>query len=163
MGWNHTVYPLINTSLSLKAVISIKEKIRNWYFHHLAMFFTFIKKIILKGHPFIYPFKQKDICDYNPICIMSSDLWRHNIFIFRSKVLECHVADVDSYLTSIENNQIYLYMGSLKYFYCKRGTHESLDFSCPYLNVEIIKIRKYLSNIYKCDTLSDDMKAKIDH
>ena len=32
------------------------------------------KYIILKGHPIIYPFKQKYICDYNPRFLMSSGL-----------------------------------------------------------------------------------------
>ena len=28
------------------------------------------RNIILKGRPILYPLKQKDLCDYNPTCIM---------------------------------------------------------------------------------------------
>ena len=56
-----------------------------------------------------------------------------------------------------------MYKGSLQDFYWKKGTHESLDCLCLYFNTEIIKRIPYLSNILKCDTLSDDMKVKIYH
>ena len=54
------------------------------------------------------------------------------------------------------------YMGSLQDFYCKKGTHVSLYVACLHFNVEIIKMRQYLTNILKCDTSSDFTKEKID-
>ena len=33
-----------------------------------------LRNITSKGRPIIYPLKQKDLCDYNPICLMSSVL-----------------------------------------------------------------------------------------
>ena len=56
-----------------------------------------------------------------------------------------------------------MYRESLQDFYQNKDSHESLDVVCSHFNVEIIKMRQYLSNILKCDTLSDDMKVKIDH
>ena len=39
---------------------------------------------------------------------------------------------VDSSFKKIEDNNIFLYRGSLQYFTCKRATHESLDGVLPY-------------------------------
>ena len=58
---------------------------------------------------------------------------------------------------------MYMYRGSLQDFYWKKGTHETLDIVCTHFNGEIIKMRKYLSNILKFDTQSDDTKKKIDN
>ena len=56
-----------------------------------------------------------------------------------------------------------MYRGSLQDFYWKKGTHECIDVLCPHFNVEIIKIRQYLCNILKCDTMSNDKMEKIYH
>ena len=50
------------------------------------------RNISLKGCPIIYPLKQKDLCDYNPRCLISSDLMFNDIIIniLRNKQLECH-------------------------------------------------------------------------
>ena len=51
-----------------------------------------------------------------------------------------------------------MFRGSLQYLYWKKGTRESLDFSCLHFNIKIIKMRQYLTNIFKCDTSSGDIK-----
>ena len=56
-----------------------------------------------------------------------------------------------------------MYRGSLQEFYCKKGTHGSLDVPCVQLNVQIIQMRQYLNNILKCKNLSDDIKEGIYH
>ena len=50
------------------------------------------KTISLTGFPIIYPFKYKDICNYDPRCLMSSGLMFNEIImnILRNKKLECH-------------------------------------------------------------------------
>ena len=55
--------------------------------------------MILKGHPVLYPFKQKVICEHNTRCLMSSGFMFDDIImdIFRNKALESHVKVVDSY------------------------------------------------------------------
>ena len=102
----------------------------------------------MKGHPIIYPLKLKDICENNPRCLMSSGLMFYDIIMnkFRSKALQYHVKVVGSYFTKTDNNKIYMYRGPLQDFYWKKGTHESLDVVCPYLN-SVKKMRQYLSNI----------------
>ena len=52
----------------------------------------------------------------------------------------------------------FIFTGGNCNFYWKKVTHESLDVVCPDFNVEIIKMRQYLSNILKFGTLIDDMK-----
>ena len=96
---------------------------------------------------------------------MSSGLMFDDIIInmISNKALKCHSEGVDSYFTNIENNIIYMYRGSLQNFYWNKVPRESLDVPCPHFNVEIIKMRAYLTNILKCDTSSDDMKEKIDY
>ena len=75
-------------------------------------FITLIKNYYSEGHPIIYLLKQKDKWDYNPICMMSSGLMFDDIIMnmIRNKVLEYHVAVVDSYLTKMENTIIYMCM-----------------------------------------------------
>ena len=65
----------------------------------------------------------------------------------RNKASEFHCEGVDSYFTNSDNNIIYMYRGSLQGFYCKKGTHKSLDVPCPHFNVERTKMRQYLTNI----------------
>ena len=48
-------------------------------------------------------------------------------------------------------------------FLWNKGTHESLDIACLHLNVEILKMRQYLTNILKCETSSDNIKEQIYH
>ena len=56
-----------------------------------------------------------------------------------------------------------MYRGSLQEFYWNKVTHENIDFVCPHFNAKIIKMRQYLSNVLKCDTLSDGTKVRIYH
>ena len=109
--------------------------------------------------------KQKDICDYNSRCLMSSGLMFDEIIVntFRNMALEFHMELVDRNFTKTDNNKIYMYRGSLQDFYSKKGTNESLDVVCLHLNIEKLKMRQYLSNILKWDTQSDDIEGEIYH
>ena len=62
--------------------------------------------------------------------------------------------------TIIENNKMYMYKGSLQYFYWKKGNHEILDVVCSHYNVDKHKMILYLYNILNWYTHSDDMKVK---
>ena len=92
MGLNHTAYPLINVSLSWKVVFSLEKKHNDIFPPFGNEFLSPSKNIILKGHPIIYPLKQKDICDYNTRCLMSSGLMFDDIIMnmIRNKALEFH-------------------------------------------------------------------------
>ena len=67
----------------------------------------------------MYPLKQKDICDYDLICIMSSGLMFDDIImkIIRNKKLAHLSEENDCLFTHTENNIIYMYRGSLQDFY----------------------------------------------
>ena len=84
----------------------------------------------MNGQQIIYPLKQKDICDYNPRCLMSSGLMLDDIKmnLCRNKAVRQYVEVVDGYLKKTENKKIYLYGRSLQYFYRKKDNNESIDF-----------------------------------
>ena len=64
----------------------------------------------------MYPLKQKDICEYDPSCKISSGLMFDDIImdIIRNKKLACHNEENDFLKTHTENNIIYMYSGSLQ-------------------------------------------------
>ena len=107
----------MNASPSYKVIFSIEEKIQKMIFPPFGNeLLPRSKNIILKDHPIIYPSKLKDICEHIFRCLMSSDLMFDKTIInmIRNKALECHVQGVDIYFTNIQNNRIYMYMGSLQ-------------------------------------------------
>ena len=59
--------------------------------------------------------KQKDLCDYDPRCIMSSGLMFDDIImdIIRKNEFSHPTAETDCVFTQIENNIICMYRGSL--------------------------------------------------
>ena len=81
--------------------------------------------IVFNGQQILYPLKQKNICDFNPICIISSGLMFNNkiMNIFSNKAVNQRVEVIDSFVTKIDNNNIYMYRDSLQDFYWKKGTH----------------------------------------
>ena len=56
-----------------------------------------------------------------------------------------------------------MFRASPQDFYPKKDNNESFDVGCIHFNVRKIKMRQYLTNILRCDTSSDNMKAKIDY
>ena len=66
--------------------------------------------IVFNGQQILYPLKKKNICYYNPRCVMPSGLMFDDIKIniFRNKLVNQHVKVVDSYFTKTENNKIYV-------------------------------------------------------
>ena len=71
------------------------------------------KKISLTDCPIMYPLKQKDTCDYDPICNMSSGLMFYYIImnIIRNKNLAHPIEENECLFTQIENHIIYMYRG----------------------------------------------------
>ena len=77
------------------------------------------KNITLTDNHIMYPMRQKDICDYDPRCIMYSGLIFYDIimYIIRNNKLAYSTEENDCLFTQIKNNIIYMYMGSLQDFY----------------------------------------------
>ena len=68
------------------------------------------KNITLKNDHIIYPMKQKDLCDYDPRCIMSSGLMFDDIImgIIRKNKFPHPTAETDCVFTQIDYNIIYM-------------------------------------------------------
>ena len=72
------------------------------------------KKIIMTNYHIMYPMRDKDICDYDTRCIMSSCLIFDDIImdIIRKKESPHPTKENDCVFTQIENIIIYMYRGS---------------------------------------------------
>ena len=81
MGLNYTTDPLINVSTSCDVDFSLEQKPENGISTIWQWIFISIKNVILKGHPILYPFKQKYTCDFNPRCLVSSGLMFDDIIM----------------------------------------------------------------------------------
>ena len=77
------------------------------------------KKITSENNYFIFPMKNKDICDYDPRCIISSGLMFDEIIMghIKRNALSHHTTDNDCVFTQIVPHIIYIYRGSLQDFY----------------------------------------------
>ena len=117
-------------------------------------------KNILNGQHIIYPLKQKDICDYNPICLMSIGLMFYDkrMNLFRNKAVNWHVEVVDIYLKKKRTKKIICTEGHFNIFIGGKVLMKSLML---YAHNSILKKRQYLSNILKCNTQSYFIKGKI--
>ena len=77
-----------------------------------------MKQITLKKDNIVYPMKQKDLCDYDRIRIMSSGLMFGDIIMDTININEFPhpTAETDFFLTQTDSNIIYIYRGSLQFF-----------------------------------------------
>ena len=76
----------------------------------------------------MYQMKQKDLCDYDPICIISRGFIFDDIImgIIRNNKFSHPTEENDCLFTQINNRIIYMYRGSIQDFYWKKGTYECL-------------------------------------
>ena len=84
----------------------------------------------------MYTMKQKDLCDYDPICIMFIGLMFDDIImdIIRKNKLAHPTEENDCLFTQIENNIIYMYRGSLQDLYWKNGIYKCLEIPCVHFH-----------------------------
>ena len=118
------------------------------------------KAIILSSQ-----WKNKDICDYDPRCIMSSGLMFDEIIMghIQRNVLSHHTAENDCVFTQIVSHIIYIYRVSLQYFYCKKGTYECIETPCEHFWLKRNKVKYYWTCVLINDTTSDDMDELVDN
>ena len=109
--------------------------------------------------------KHKDLCDYDPRCIMSSGLMFDDIIMgtIKRNVLSNHTAETDFVFTQIYSNIIYVYRGSLQDFYSNKLSYECLEIPCEHFYLKKNEIRYYWTHVLKNDTSSGDMDEKVDH
>ena len=80
------------------------------------------KQIKLCTRDYIFPIKQEDICDYNPLCFMSIGLMLDDIIInlFTDTTKTNNEIISKDYFSKIKDDTIHLYKGSLQDFTRKR-------------------------------------------
>ena len=85
--------------------------------------------------------KQKDLCDYDPICIMSNSLMFDDITmnIISNNEFPHTTEENDCLFTQIDNIIIYMYKGSLQDFYYKKELMSVYKFHV-YISIKKIMI-----------------------
>ena len=96
------------------------------------LIFTSIKNITLKKDHIIYPMKNKDLCDYDPRCIMSSSLMFDDIIMgaIERNELSHYTAEKDCVLHRLFLTSFICTGGHFKIFYWKKGNYECLEMPC---------------------------------
>ena len=98
---------------------------------------------------YIFPIKEDDICDYNPLCFMSSRMMLDdiiiNIFIQRTKKFT--TAHQKHFFSIFKDDAIQLYTGSMQDFTQKSKNDDTKKTLRSHHYIEIEKLRKYLSGI----------------
>ena len=89
--------------------------------------------------------KNKDICDYDTRCTMSSGLMFDDIIMghIKRNILSHHTAENDCVFTQIVSHVIYVYRGSLQHFYWKKGTDECKEMPCEHFCLRNNKVKDY--------------------
>ena len=97
------------------------------------------------------PMKHKDICGYDTGCIVYSGLMFDDIImgIIRKNEFPHPTAETDFVFTHIDNNIIYMYRGSLQYFYWIKVTYECLEISFVHLHLKTNDMKDYLIHVLK--------------
>ena len=83
--------------------------------------------------------------------------------IIRNNKLVHPTEENDCIFTQNYNNILYMYRGSLRYFYRKKVTYECLEVLCVISIKKIIDMKQYSTHILKSDTPSSDMNEKVEH
>ena len=80
------------------------------------------KKIKMCPRYYILPIKQKDICYYNPMCFISSELMIDKIIVnlFTDSTEQTTDSVQKNLFSKIQDDTIYFYKGSLQDFTRKR-------------------------------------------
>ena len=86
----------------------------------------------------IFAMKQKDLCDCDTRYIMCSGLMFDVIIMgtIRKNEFPHPTAETYCVFTQIDSNIIYMYRGSLQYFYWRKGTHECLEIPCVHFRLK---------------------------
>ena len=109
--------------------------------------------------------KNKDICDYDPICIISSGLMFDEIIMYHIKIIQSsnnYNEEHDCVFTRIDTNMIYIYSGSLQDLYWKKGTYECTDMPCEHYTIKRNKVKDYWARVLKKDTTLYEMNELVD-
>ena len=73
-----------------------------------------------------------------------------------------HTAKHDCVFTQIVYDIIYIYRGSLQYFYWKKGTFECIEMPCKNYCLKRNKVKDYWARVFKNDTTIYEMNELVD-
>ena len=121
-------------------------------------------QIKLKSTDYIFPIKQDDMCDYNPLCFISSVMMLDNINmnIFTQSTKNTTEADQEHLFSRSKDDAIQLYKVSMEDFTCKTTVSDTKMTlrSHHYVGTEIW--RKYLNGITLIESTQADLEKKVD-
>ena len=109
--------------------------------------------------------KNKDICDYDPRCIMYIGLMFDDLIMDHVKIIQSshnYTEEHDCVFTWIDTNVIYIYRGSLQYFYWKKGTYECIDMPCEHYTIKRNDVKGYWAYVLKKYTTLYEMNELVD-
>ena len=101
--------------------------------------------------PIMYPLEKKDICDYDPRCIMSSGLVFDYIImnIIRNKKLARHNEKMIVFLYRFRTTSFICAGSHFNTFTEKKGTYECIVLPCVHFHLKITDMKQYSTHILK--------------
>ena len=120
------------------------------------------KQIKLCPRYYIFPIKQEDICDYNPLCFISGGLMLDNIImnLFKGSTKQTTDSVKKGLFSNIQDDTIYLYKGSLQDYSWKKLIAHTKKTLRSHHFIEKQKLRIYLSGILSIDIDEADIERK---
>ena len=121
-------------------------------------------QIKLKSTDHIFPIKRDDICDYNPLCFMSSGMMLDDIImnIFTQSTKNTNKAKQEQFFSRSKDFVIQLFKGSMQEFTRKTtiiDTKRTLR-SHHYIGIEIW--RNYMNGITLIESTQADLDKMVD-
>ena len=112
---------------------------------------------------YIFPIKQYDICDYNPLCFMSIGLMLDNIImnLFTDITNQSTQPHQKHLFPKIQDDTIHLYKVSMQDFTWKRKNSETKSTLRSHHYIGREKLGKYLSGILSIDNYEVDLEKKM--
>ena len=123
---------------------------------------TSLNQLKLCIKDYIFPIKQDDICDYNPLCFMSSGLMLDDTMmnIFTETTKKSTKPYQKLFFSRIQDVTIHLCKGSMQDFTWKRINTNTKRTLHSHHFIEIEKLRKYLSGILSIENDKADLGKK---
>ena len=118
----------------------------------------------LKSTDYIFPIKQDDICDYNPLFFMSSVMMIDNIImnILAQSTKNTTTAHQDHLFSISKDDAIQLYKGYMQDFTWKTTIADTKWTLCSHHYIVIEKLSKYLYGITLIENTKADLEKKVD-
>ena len=127
-------------------------------------FLAYSNQIKLKSTDYIFPIKQDGICDYNPLCFMSSVMMLDDTImnIFTQSTKNTTEAHQEHSFSRSKYDAIQLYKGSMQDFTWKTTIEDTKRTLCSHHYIGIEILRKYLYGITLIESTQADLDKEVD-